>query len=59
MRFSCVSRVVSETEVKGLIMPKDKGRKTSSDWNRNMHGGDRGSSSANRKGLRTSSDNRK
>lgn len=40
-------------------MPKDKGHKTSSDWNRNMHGGDRSSSSANRKGSRTSSDNRK
>jgi hypothetical protein len=50
---------VYETEVKGMIMPKDKGHKTSSDWNRNMHGGDRSSSSANRKGSRTSSDNRK
>jgi len=40
-------------------MPKDKGRKTSGDWNRTMHGGDRSSGSANRKGSRSSSNNRK
>lgn len=40
-------------------MPKDKGRKTTSDWNRNMHGGDRSSSSANRKGSKSSSIKRK
>jgi hypothetical protein len=45
--------------MKGLIMPKDKGRKTSTDWNRTMHGGDRSSSSANRTGSRKSSSNRK
>jgi hypothetical protein len=48
-----------ETDIKGLIMPKDKGSKTSSDWNRTMHGGDRSSSSANRKGSRSSSNKRK
>jgi hypothetical protein len=37
-------------------MPKDKGRKTGRS-NRTMHGGDR--SSANRKGPRSSSSNRK
>jgi hypothetical protein len=36
-------------------MPKDKDRKTSSsDWNRNMHGGDRSTSSAGRKSSRSS-----
>jgi hypothetical protein len=37
-------------------MPKDKDRKSSSssDWNRNMHGGDRSNSSANRKSSRSS-----
>jgi len=39
-------------------MPKDKGRKTSSNWNRTMHGSDRSSSSANRKSSPSSS-NRK
>jgi hypothetical protein len=47
-----------EKDRKGLIMLKDKGRKTS-DWNRTMHGGDRSSSSANRKGSRSSGKNRK
>lgn len=36
-------------------MPKDKGRKNSTDWNRTMHGGDRATSSANRKGSKSSS----
>lgn len=40
-------------------MPKDKGRKTSTDWNRTMHGSDRSNSSANRKGSRRSSSDRK
>lgn len=40
-------------------MPKDKGRKTSTDWNRTMHGSDRSTSSANRKGSRSSSIKRK
>ena len=35
-------------------MPKDKDRKSSSDWNRNMHGGDRSTSSAGRKSSRSS-----
>jgi hypothetical protein len=43
--------------MKGLIMLKDKGRKTGS--SRTMHGGDRSSSSANRKGPRSSSNKRK
>jgi len=45
--------------MKGLIMLKDKGRKTSSDWNRTIHGGDRSTSSANRKSSRSSSNKRK
>lgn len=40
-------------------MQKDKGRKTSSDWNRTGHGGDRSSSSANRKGSKDSRNNRR
>jgi hypothetical protein len=41
-------------------MPKDKDRKSStSDWNRNMHGGNRSTSSANRKSSRSSSSKRK
>jgi hypothetical protein len=40
-------------------MPKDKDRKSSSDWNRTMHGGDRSSSSANRKSSRSTSRDRK
>jgi hypothetical protein len=39
-------------------MQKDKGRKTGSDWNRTMHH-DRSSGSANRKGSRSSSTDRK
>lgn len=38
-------------------MPKDKGRKTSR--NRAMHRGERGGSTENRKGSRSSSNNRK
>jgi len=41
--------------MKGLIMPKDKSRKTSNDWNRTMHGGDRSISLANRKGSKSRS----
>ena len=35
-------------------MQKDKGRKSSSEWNRSTHGGDRSTSSAGRKSSRSS-----